>query len=565
MIEEKIKESLGKTLETLGFSGASVHLEHPGELSHGDYATNVALMLAKQAGNESLPAGRQAREVAETIVAEFSKKLPDGVLKVDIAGPGFINFHLSREFFVDVTKDIAGDSNFGETKGLKGKTIMVEYTQPNPFKPFHIGHLMSNTIGEALTRVIESSGAKVIRANYQGDVGLHVAKALWGMAQQNVSPKDILGIGKAYAYGNEMFETNETAQKEINEINKKVYDDDASIHDVYTEGREESLKHFEEIYKTLGTKFDEYFFESEAWVKGKEMVTEGIEKGIFEESQGAVIFPGEKYGFHTRVFITKEGAPTYEAKELGLALLKTERRKFDANITITAVEQEQYFNVVIKALELLRPEFAGKFLHVHHGMMQLENGKMSSRKGNVITGESLIDDMIAKAREKVSERGVATTDDIAESVGVAAIKYMVLKQAMEKNIVFDPEQSLSLTGDSGPYLQYTAVRAASVLRAADEAGITASTKHAPEAPVVLERLLYRFPEIVRRAAEEYAPHHVTQYVTEIASAFNSWYAEQKIVDTENQNAPYFVALTKATHRVLAKGLWILGMRVPEAM
>lgn len=558
MIEEKIKKSLGETLEKLGFSGVAVHLEHPSELSHGDYATNVALSLAKEVG-------KNPREVAETIVAAFSKNLPNGVEKVDTAGPGFVNFHLSRAFFAESVGAIVGVEDFGVSKGLQGKTVMVEYTQPNPFKPFHIGHLMSNTIGEALTRVIEASGAHVIRANYQGDVGLHVAKALWGMEKQNVSPDDILGIGTAYAYGHEMFETDEVAQKEINDINKKVYDDDLSVRDVYTKGREESLKHFEHIYKILGTKFDEYFFESEAWVKGKDMVVEGIAKGIFEESQGAVIFPGEKYGLHTRVFITKEGAPTYEAKELGLALLKTERRNFDWNITITAVEQEQYFTVVIKALELLRPELTGKFLHMHHGMMQLESGKMSSRKGNVITGESLINEMVAKSKEKVSERGVSATDGIAELVGVAAIKYMVLKQAMEKNIVFNSEKSLSLTGDSGPYLQYTAVRAASVIRAANEAGIPLSRTIVPDSVTVLERLLYRFPEIVCRSAEEYAPHHVTQYITEIASVFNSWYAEQKIVDAENPNAPYFVALTKATRRVLEKGLWILGIRVPEAM
>ncbi len=557
MIEETIKQAVEKALKNLGFEAVSVHLEHPGEISHGDYATNVALVLAKQAG-------KNPREVAEAVVAELSKELPDGVTRIDIAGPGFINFHLARDFFAQSVKAIVEGDSFGKNNVLAGTTVMVEYTQPNPFKPFHIGHLMSNTIGEALTRVLESAGADIIRANYQGDVGLHVAKALWGMEKQGVASDDILGIGKAYAYGHEMFETDETAQKEIHEINKKVYDNAPEIRDVYTQGREASLKHFEEIYKILGTKFDEYFFESEAWMKGKEMVAEGLARGIFEESQGAVIFPGEKYGLHTRVFITKEGAPTYEAKELGLALLKTERRVFSRNITITAVEQDQYFAVVIKALELLRPEFAGKFQHVHHGMMMLTTGKMSSRKGNVVTGESLLDEMLAKAEEKVSERGVAA-EGVAETVGVAAIKYMILKQAMEKNIAFDPEQSLSLNGDSGPYLQYTAVRAASVIRAAHEAGFSGSAENVPAEATTLERLLYRFPEVVARAAEEYAPHHVTQYLTEIAGAFNGWYAEQKIVAAEDVYTPYRVLLTEAVQTVIGRGLWILGIRVPEAM
>ncbi|MCR4274749.1 MAG: arginine--tRNA ligase [Candidatus Campbellbacteria bacterium] len=558
-MEGVIKKLIQETVLALGLPEVPFVIERPAEMSHGDYACNVALVLGKNVG-------KNPHDIAKEILGKLLEQKIEGIEKIEIAGPGFINFTLSRDFFAHEIKTIVErGSEYGKNTELSGKTIMVEYTQPNPFKPFHIGHLMSNTIGETLTHILENAGAKVIRANYQGDVGLHVAKALWGIMKQNVDPTDVSAVGRAYAYGHEQYETNESAQKEIVEINKKVYDKDASVWDVYQKGREASLAAFEKIYTTLGTKFDEYFFESQTVDIGRKLVEEGLEKGIFEKSNDAIIFRGEKYGLHTRVFITKEGVLTYEAKELGLAVLKMERCAFDESITITAIEQEQYFTVVFKALEVLRPELAGKFKHIHHGMMVLTTGKMSSRSGNVITGESLLGDMITRALEKVSERGTENPEDIARAVAVSAIKYMVLKQGTEKNITFDPERSLSFEGDSGPYLQYTLVRAKSILEKAQEENITASDEgNLPELSD-FERLLVRFPEKVLIALHEYAPQYISQYLTELSGVFNAWYAQEKIVDTQNPHAPYKIALTRALSMVLENGLKILGIPTPERM
>lgn len=558
-IQKNIEKTIHTACKTLGFPEVNFVVERPADMSHGDYATNVALMLAKQVGEKP-------SEIGNRIAKELILSKPEWVDEIKVAPAGFINITLSRTFFTEALTTILKEENkFGENGALSGKTVMVEYTQPNPFKPFHIGHLMSNTIGESLTRIFESSGAHVIRANYQGDVGLHVAKALWGMATKGIATDDISGIGDAYAYGNEMYETDETAQKEIVELNKKVYAHDASIADVYQQGRTATLAAFEKIYAMLGTVFDEYFFESDVWEKGVALVEEGLQKNIFEKSDGAIIFPGEKHGLHTRVFITREHIPTYEAKELGLAFLKTQRREFDLSVTVTAVEQEQYFTVVFKALELLHPEFAGKFTHVHHGMMSLAGGKMSSRKGKVITGESLIQDMIARAKEKVSERGVAHEEKIAEQVAVGAIKYMVLKQGLGKNIVFDADKSLSFEGDSGPYLQYTLTRARSVLAKAATEQVSAScTQDVPELST-LERFIERFPEKVQYALEEKEPSVITQYLITLSSEFNAWYAQEKIVDAQDSKSPYKISITQATAAVLAKGLWILGIPIPEKM
>lgn len=501
------------------------------------------------------------RELAERLASALERPLWVG--RVEVAGPGFLNFYVTRAQYIESILTAALEEPFSRTTGHK---VLVEYTQPNPFKPFHIGHLMSNTLGESLTRLFEHAGHEVRRANYQGDVGLHVAKALYGIHARGSDPSDIHALGEAYVYGNEQYETDDAAKRAIVELNKRVYARDDALMDAYRAGREASLAHFEELYAVLGTKFDYYFFESETEGPGRMLVKEGLSQGVFEESDGAVVYRGEDEGLHTRVFLTREGLPTYEAKELGLAQLKAEKWDFDENVTTVAVEQDEYFKVVRAALTRLRPLLGPRYGHVPHGMMQLTSGKMSSRKGNVITGESLLADMRALALTKVAERSIPEEEKsaIADMVAVAAIKYSVLKQKTGKNIVFDPERSLSFEGDSGPYLQYAHTRAASVLARAAEEGTAPGRGLPPAHTTELERLLVRFDEVVLRAATEREPHYVTTYLTALASAWNSWYAAEKILDG-TPAAPYKLAIAAAFQRTMSRGLWCLGIPIPERM
>jgi arginyl-tRNA synthetase len=558
MVQHQLTALIARALTTRGLSSTHIELTHPTDLAHGDFATNIALALAKGAG-------KNPRVLADEIVAALPSV--DWIERVEVAGPGFINFHLSRIFLRDLVRTALREGEkWGANTALTGKKVMVEHTQPNPFKPFHIGHLMSNTIGESISRLYEFAGAEVRRANYQGDVGRHVAMCLWGLKKLGGNPHSIEDLGHAYVEGNRAYEDSDEAKREIIEYNKMVYANSAEIAEDYRIGREVSLEHFEELYTLLGSTFDYYFFESQSQAPGRTMVKEGLADGVFAESEGAIVFKGEEYGLHTRVFITKEGLPTYEAKELGLVQLKVEKWPFDLSITTTAVEQEEYFKVVYKVLSLLRPELAHRLLHVPHGMMILTTGKMSSRKGNVVTGESLLSDMLERTREKVAERDIAPDEKetIARAVAVAAIKYSVLKQNAGKNTTFEPDKSLSFEGDSGPYLQYAHTRAASVLEKARVAGVAPSTALAPHEATMLERILYRFPEVVRRAREEHEPHHVTTYLIELAAAWNSWYASEKILDG-SATAPYKLALAQAFALTMKNGLWVLGIQAPEKM
>lgn len=259
-IENLIVGALGE----LGLEPADFIVEHPADLTLGDYSTNIALVLSKKIG-------KKPTDLAEEIKSHLESKKIEDIEKVEVAGPGFINFHLTKEFFQNSVGEIVEKGNdFGKDDSLKGQKIIVEYTDPNPFKEFHIGHLMSNAIGEAVSRIVEWNGAEVRRACYQGDVGMHVAKAVWGMLRGEEDP---------YAAGSRAYEESEEWKKEIIEYNKQIYSRSSSeINKVYDLGKKASLQYFDSVYKKLGTKFDYFFFESETGERGKKIVEENKER-----------------------------------------------------------------------------------------------------------------------------------------------------------------------------------------------------------------------------------------------------------------------------------------------
>lgn len=549
-MEEKIRGLVRSAILKLSLPEADFNVEHPADLSHGDYSTNVAMVLAGEVKSNT-------KDLAERIKESIG--VDENVEKVEVAGAGFLNFYLSKSFFVDSVKEvIENESNYGKNTFLQEQKTIVEYTDPNPFKKFHIGHLMSNTIGESISRLVEAQGAEVKRSNYQGDVGLHVAKAVW--AKMN-DPK--ISWGEAYARGSREFNKSEEIKKEIRKLNKKIYDrSDQDINRIYDDGRRESLADFEIIYERLGTEFDLYFLESETAEFGKDTVSKNtggwFKKGVFKKSDGAVIFPGEKYGLHNRVFINSEGLPTYEAKELGLAKLKYERYQYDKSIVITGNEINEYFKVVLKTMEIIFPDLAKKTTHISHGMLRLPTGKMSSRTGDVIPAEDLIEEAKKKVVDKISDRELSKEEkeEISETVAIGAIKYSILKQSPGKDIIFDFDKSLSLEGDSGPYLQYTYTRAKSVLKNAE----TKLDFDYNGEIFDLERVLYKFPEVVKKAGDEYLPQYLVTYLISLASEFNSFYNKGKISDS-----PYKLALTQSVATILENGLNLLGIRTLDKM
>jgi arginyl-tRNA synthetase len=561
-MKEELKKIIEKAVKEFG-EIPDFSIEVPSDKKFGDYSTNVALVLAKKIGKSPI-------ETANLI----KDKIRSDILKdIKVAGPGFINFFISNNIFIDSIKSVG--KNFGKGNNLKGKKIIIDYTDPNLFKEFHVGHLMNNSIGESLSRIFEFEGAKVKRVCYQSDIGLNVAKAVYGMQQMDWESlklddgKKIKELGSAYAFGSNKYEIDEDAKKKIIEINKKIFEkSDYQINKLYSIGKKISLEHFDKIYKKLDTKFDELISESQVISLGKKIVEKGLAEGIFEKGdKGAVIFKGEKYGLHTRVFINSEGLPTYEAKDLGLAEFKDHKYKYDQSVVITASEQNDYFKVMLCAMNKVAPKLAEKTKHIGHGMLRLPEGKMSSRTGKVITGESLIEKVEELVGQKIKDRELSNKEklEVLETVAVGAIRYSILKQSIGSDIIYDFDKSISFEGDSGPYLQYSYTRAVSILRKAKAEGIRPSFKNIPAEITELEKAISYFPETISDAQKSYEPHLLVLYLTDLAGKFNSYYAKNKIVDKKDEFSPYKVALTKAFSIVMKNGMWMLGIKTLEKM
>jgi len=600
-----------------------VRVEHPENPDHGDLARNIPLVLASRVKQSPLEIARSlAYEIQENpFEFDFDGNKYHIFKNVEIAEPGFINFELTSQWLNNVLFEITlRERNYGASDFWANQKTMVEYTDPNPFKIFHVGHVMTNAVGESLARIFEFLGAEVKRANFQGDVGIHVANSIWGlvkkMGKDNLTqvdlermelPKRIEYLGQAYSIGATAYEEDEVAKKEIQILNNHIYliaqnilveEENWSkavyyqssvkgqespfnldlVTSLYKAGKKWSLDYFETLYKKLGTKFDFYYFESKAGEVGLRVVQDHIEDGVFKEDQGAIIFEGEKYGLHTRVFINSNSLPVYEAKDLGLAIVKFGDYAYDKSFIITGNEVNDYFKVVLKAMEMVNAGLAGKTTHIGHGMMVFKHGKMSSRTGNVIAGEELLDAVKAKVLEKMSQAENIVVEgeklnEVAEKIAVASIKYSILKSGIGHDVVYDEEEATNLVGNTGPYLQYTYARIRSVL---EKAGIPKEKKHglfeyraefdfSKEEMDVL-RHIYKFSGQVVLAGERLAPNLVAGFVFDLAHKYNTLYAKTPIIKAPSEDQKKFrLHLTQAVGQVIQNSLHLLGIPIVDKM
>lgn len=594
---EEIKQKLG--IEALFHSHI---IDRPTDITKGEYTTSLALMGAKlfdlSAVESAIAITNILSNYLDNTNQNFNSEFAELISKVEVAGPGFINFYIQDSVVSDMINFAKKEqSNYGKINLNTGKKIAYEYTDPNPFKIFHVGHLMSNVIGESLSRLGEYSGAEIKRFCYQGDIGRHVALFVFGLrfmdspfpTQEEGEAISLLDriyfMGTSYAKGATFFKEHPEFEPEIQLINKKLYDkSDDEINDIYNLGLEWSLQYFETLYKKLGTKFDRYFFESECVATAQALIEYGLSKNIFTESEGAIIFEGEKFQndkkgekLHTRVFVTKIGLPTYDAKELGFAKLKYNVFDYDKSIVVTANEQDQYFKVNLKVQSLILPELEGKNIHISHGMMILPTGKMSSRTGDVVSAEEMIDLAKQYVIEVMKDRQMdeVLKDTIVLQIAIAGIKYIILRQSSNKNVVFDVKKALSFEGDSGPYLQYSVVRGRSVIERAHETGIQIvdfdlSVFDESKSDIVrLAKKVFVFSEILERAYIENSSHILTTYLTELSAIFNAVYANNKIIDVKDEasriQSEMLVSLIESVVVVLTNGLYVLGIEVPEKM
>ncbi len=573
-MREELVERIEAVCKTLFGAEIKLELTRPEE-QFGDFSTNVAMKLPKQLG-------KNPRELAEQIVAKINEQ--DEGLRASVAGPGFINIKISDQQLWETIQTATSLS-----RSLEGQTIVFEYSDPNPFKVLHAGHLYQTIIGDAIANILDEAGAKVHRVNFSGDVGLHVGKTMWAILHTLAGPdlgemrafdqlqetvakwslqKKADWLSQQYIKGSQAYETDEGAKKEIIIRSKMVYRitnnqiKENNLAKIYWQTRQWSYDYFIYFYNKIGVKpFENYpknYPESQMAPIGLKIVREQQAKGIYEESDGTVIFKGEPYGLHTRVFINSEGLPTYEAKDVGLIMKKQQDYPdFDRTIIITGNDVVEYMKVVLKSIEQFEPELVRRTTHLTHGQIKLAGGeKMSSRKGNILRAQDILD----AAREAGKELDMDVTDDIV----LGAVKYAFTKQTMGPDIIYDPKESISIHGHSGPYLQYALVRAKSILKK-----VQPTTNH--QLPTTnldpfersLARKISMYSETFGLALNEYAPHHVANYLYELSQVFSRFYENSQVAGDPREALRASLVSNYAT--VLTHGLNMLGMSMPEKM
>jgi arginyl-tRNA synthetase len=594
-ITKKITDLVEQSLKIQGIDIQKIDIviETPNEMSKGDYSTNVAMRLASNLKENPV-------DIAQRIVDTLPEDID--VEKAEVAKPGFINFHLSNRYYLAEIAKIMGKGEYFKLDSRKNEKVVIEYTDANPFKELHIGHLYSNSVGESFARLQEAVGADVTRACYQGDVGLHVAKSLWGLekklSQDNIEfekleqlplEERVKYLGEAYVLGAHYYDElkDEVAVKETDDMNYYIFSltsdflekkdfseyEKKNISEKYEKGRQWCLDFFETIYKKVGTEFDNYFFESEVGESGLKVVLENVGK-VFEKDQGAIIYRGdEKESLHTRVFVNKYGLPTYEAKEIGLALKKGEVLEYDESVVITADEQSGYFKVVLDAMDKIYPDIAKRTKHFSHGKVKLAGSKkMSSRKGGILSGEWLINETKGRVKEVMRENGKfsgANLDRISEKIAIGAIKYAFLKVSVGRDILFDFDKSIKFDGDTGPYLMYVYSRCNSILkgagRLADPQNVCLDPCMKNPETRALVSVFGKYRRALLDSSRNYSPSILTQYLFSLGQAFNSFYQNVRVLDAPEEQREILLLIVKSTMLIMKDGLNNLGIDVVEKM
>ncbi len=575
LIKKEIQNILG---EDINFS-----VEIP-ELEHGDVTTNVCLIAGKALSKSPI-------KVAEMLVPKLEKSLSHICSKIDFALPGFLNMHLRSDF---VKKNLNTEKSWFsflksedslESKKYAGKKVLVEFTSINLFKPFTIGHLMSNFTGEYISRALTELGAKVVNISYPSDISIGIAKAIWiikrdGGLKQEIFKKGedeiVKYLGESYVRGvNEYKQAEESKDegkiREVKEIANNLYGNVPSVDlEIYEKTKGINIEYFLHMVHHLGSHFDGFIYESEAGVVGKKIVEANIGK-VFQRSEGAVIYtPDEsRKDINTSVFINSEGNPTYLAKDIGLLDLKFKKYSpLDYSIYVTDNEQSQHFKSVFDAGGKIKKEWEDKSLHIQHGRMTFKGQKMSSRLGGVPSAEEVINTVLEDVQERSDERiqdlSEEEKNNLQSEIALSALRISILRSKPGVNIDFDPEKASSFEGDSGPYLCYTHARCVSLLEKGKAKRYSPRLDKEADASKI-ERKVLQFNHVLKTSGEEIAPQKLVKYLFELAGEFNTFYAHEKVLTEDKRTSEHNLYLTNKVMMTLKKGLNILGINAPEKM
>jgi arginyl-tRNA synthetase len=554
-VKDRLEKILGFGVEAIGNS------------EFGDYTANVAMVRAKEGK-------KNPKELAEKIAGELRENhnLESIIEKIEVAGPGFINFWLKKDILlsnlieIDSEKEKYGTTNFG-----KGKLAIIEYSSPNIAKPFGVGHLRSTVIGDAIANLFEATGWKVMRDNHLGDWGTQFGKMIyaiktWGDEKKiKSSDSPVNELVKLYVKFHEESEANESLEDAARAWFKKLEDGDVEARRIWQLCVDLSWIEFNKVYDLLGIKFNsdfnngrglgESFFET----RMKTVIDELNAKDLLKTGEGGaqlVFFDKDKYP--PAMIIKKDGATLYHTRDLATDKYRLEKYNPDLIINEVGSEQSLYFQQLFEIERLLGWYKEGSRVHVGHGLYLMEGKKMSTRAGKTIE----LNEVLNEAVERAKKLGNETIN--AKAVGIGAIKYFDLLHQPTTNINFDWDRMFALEGNSGPYLQYTVARTNSVLAKVKVKNGKLNVGENPNGEeLTVLRNLIKFPEVIQNAAESYSPNLLCNYLYDLAQKYNGFYNKHKIIGSESEE--FRLALTAGVGQVLKNGLKLLGIQTPERM
>ena len=549
-------------------------------------------------------AARKAPEaVANEIGAAVAEKCPlvasFNVIK------GFLNFEINEDYWVDFVMDNADAEKYGFKSAESGKApIVVEYSSPNTNKPLHLGHIRNNLLGWSVSELLKADGNNVKKVNLVNDRGIHICKSMlaWmkygnGETPESSGQKGDHLVGKYYVLFDKHYKEqikelveqgmseddaakNAPLMLEAQEMLRKWEAKDPEVYGLWETMNGWVYKGFDETYKRLGIDFDKIYYESNTYLLGKETVVKGLENGVlFRKDDGSVWADLTGDGLDQKLLLRKDGTSVYMTQDLGTAQLRQKDFNAEKLIYVVGNEQDYHFTVLKLILEKLGFEWGKKIYHLSYGMVELPNGKMKSREGTVVDADDLIDEMVATAERTSKEKGRGEDSEIEDAahlyyiLAMGALKYFILKVDPQKNMLFNPQESIDFNGNTGPFIQYTHARIRSIIRKSQEQ-LHIDLSQAPDmAAIVMNdkereivKLLHDAPSVIEQAAQNYSPAMIANYVYDLAKSFNSFYQDTPILREENVNLLKFrLKLCVFVSKVIKNMMGILGIEVPEKM
>ncbi|MBU1854302.1 MAG: arginine--tRNA ligase, partial [Nanoarchaeota archaeon] len=520
---------------------------------------------------------KEFKKAPNMIADELLKKIKPtkNISKIEVKGP-YLNFFINRELLNEqvITKILKEKNDYGLALKKKEK-VMIEYSQPNTHKAFHVGHLRNVCMGDSLIRILKNKGYNVIAANYIGDVGAHIAKCLWYYKKhfKGQIPKNNKGewLGELYTKAVKKLKEKEAYKEEVSEILKQLESEkNNEIIALWKQTRKWSLDEFKEIYDWLGANFDIYFYESDVEKSGKQLVEKYKKKGLFVKSEGALIMDLKKYDLDVFLVLKSDGTSLYSTKDLSLAVKKFEEYKIDQSLYVVGSEQKMYFKQLFKTLELMGFKNAKNCKHVSYELVMLPDGKMSSRAGNIMLFSELKNEIMKKLEKEVIKRhkdwSMKKVDETAKKIGLGALKFGMLNQDSNRVIIFNLNEWLSFEGETGPYIQYAVARINSIFKKSKGVigEVNYSMLKSAEEQLLISKLA-DYPKLVENSADNLRPSMIARYLLELAQGFNEFYHKHQVLKADSEVRGARMALIISIKQVLKNGLSLLGIEAPDEM